>query len=149
MQKHNLSRQWMPLFAYFCVVLLCVVTYPKVGITDHTVDADATASAERTGQNGVWSTFKAKAVAWIYLPPSEAGVYELEARVTGKEPVETGPQPVYTPSGSGYSRRIKVEKTYRAWGSGSSMRFSAKSEATIVSTAGDAEDRASANYPES
>lgn len=146
MQKHNLSRQWMPLFAYFCVVLLCVVTSPKVGITDHTVDADATASAERTGQNGVWSTFKAKAVAWIYLPPSEAGVYELEARVTGKKPVKTGQQPVSM--SSGYSRRIEVEKTYRAWGSGSSMRFSAKSEATIVSTAGDAEDRASANYPD-
>ncbi len=60
MQRGNFNLKWVQFFAYFCVVFFCVTTLPKVGRTNHAVDADATASAQKTGQNSFWATFKGK-----------------------------------------------------------------------------------------
>ncbi len=151
MQRGNFNLKWVQFFAYFCVVFFCVTTLPKVGRTNHAVDADATASAQKTGQNSFWATFKGEAKAEVHSPPDSTGVYEIGARVSRGQVPHLTPRPVpFFSSPSGVSKKISKKRTFRAWGSGSNMNFSARSTAQITTDApgpGSDMDAAYAAYP--
>ena len=142
--KNNILKRHLTLLAVsLCVCLLFVFTTPEVGRTDG-VRANADAYAYQYGQNWFWSTFKSEAYADVYAPEGTIGVYQLEAAVTGKNTKRTQQLPFF--DGTTKDTQIRNSNTYRAWGSGSNVRFSASSEAYITSNAGD-DDADYAQYP--
>lgn len=141
--KKQILKSRLNLFCVcLCLLSVFALTFPKAGKTNG-VSASANAYAYKSGQNWVWSTFKAEAYAGASAPAGSVGVYELEAKVTGNLDRDTGQVAFF----DGTSRNIDNTKTYRAWGSGSNMQFSASSDSEIVSNVGDDDDDATAKYP--
>lgn len=145
--QRNFDLTWATVLVCFCVIGFCVMTLPKVGTTHHTEYAVATASAEKTGQNFVWSTFRADASASVFAPPGDIGLYVLEVEVTGNPPLRTPQLPFSSRPDRSFSDLRSTGKTYRAWGSGSQTRFSAESKADISGAIADDEEEAFDAYP--
>ena len=147
MLKLNFDPKWVTLLAFFSVLLFCVITFPKIGKTHHTEFAKASASAQKTGENWAYSTFRADASSSVSAPVGDIGVWELYAEVTGKRPINT-PQIAYAyaPPKS-LSKSVSRGKTYYALGDGANMVFSAKSDADVTGAAADDEAKAAAVYP--
>ena len=142
MTKKFLKSNITILLVCFCVFSLFVLTFPKIGKTDG-VHASATAYAYKSGQNWFWSTFKAEAYADVYAPEGAFGGYQLEVAVTGKT-TKRIPQIAFF---NGVGTGIENKNTYRAWGSGDNVNFSASSESDITSNVGDDDDDAFDQYP--
>lgn len=147
MLKRNFEPKRMMLLGFFGVLLFCVITFPKIGKTHHTDYAKAAASAQKTGENWAYSTFRADASSSVSAPVGDIGVWELYAKVTGKAPIDTPQTPyAYAPPES-LSKSASRGKTYYAWGEGVNMNFSAKSEADVSGAMADDEAVAAAVYP--
>ena len=131
----------------FFLFLFCVITFPKIGKTHHTEFAKASASAQKTGENWVYSTFRAEASSSVSAPVGDIGVWELYAEVTGKQPIDT-PQIPYAYVPPEYlSKSANRGKTYYAWEDGANMVFSAESEANVSGAEADDAAQAAAIYP--
>ena len=146
MIKKFLRSHLTILFACFCVCSLFVLTLQKTGKTA-AVRASADAIAYKVKERWFWTTFKAEAYAGVSAPKGAIGVYQLEVEVTDKIPKRTGPKAFSSGVKKEFKRNIADHKTYRAWGSGSDVRFSASSKAEITSDAGDDADDAHDQYP--
>ena len=73
MQRGNFNLKGVQFFAYFCVVFFCVTTLPKVGRTNHAVDADATASAQKNRTKLFLGYLQREAKAEVHSPPFNFG----------------------------------------------------------------------------
>ena len=147
MLKLNFDPKWVTLLAFFSVLLFCVITFPKIGKTHHTEFAKAAASAQKTGENWAYSTFRADASSSVSAPVGDIGVWELYAEVTGKRPIDTPQIPYAYAPPEFLSKSVSRGKTYYALGDGANMVFSAKSDADVTGAAADDEAKAAAVYP--
>lgn len=158
MQKRNLELKWVPILMSFFFISLCVMIFPKYGTThNHTGSATATATAEKTGQNWFWSTYKTHAKMVVESAPNDIGVYEMRVKVTGKKEKTTwyvglggGTTVPFTSGACAYTDDLEDGKTYRKWGSGSGndISISASSSGNISGSNTSASDSCSASYPQ-
>ncbi len=142
MKMQVLRNRMSAILTCLCLLSLAILIFPKIGKTN-AASASANAYAYKSGQNFVYSTFKAEAYAGAYAPDNSVGVYQLEAEVTGKNPRVTPQVPFF----DGTSPSIEKKNTYYAWGDGANMQFSASSGSEITSNVGDDDDDAAAVYP--
>ncbi len=151
MLKRNFELKWIPLLASFFLISLCMITFPKFGTThNHTGSVTATATAEKTGQNWFYSTYKTHAEVVVESLPNDIGVYAMTVKVTGKKPpLLSGRTQRFSSCACAFTDDMESGKKYYQWGSGSGdFKISASSSGCINGRSTSASGSCTVNYPQ-